>query len=163
MLIFIQIREISHLHSDKSQVLPHQIQQIVKVPAMMRRHRNAMRNLVDHVQLLDTDLINLVQQIDARDVNAIALDHIDQIVRGGVEAQRDVRIVNLVLGQNGLDRVQIQFGLGNGCGQIDAALVLAPVIDVRRFLVQANAEALQLVLEQFLVVQRLQDVQHHED
>lgn len=47
--------------------------------------------------------------------------------------------------------------------QIHTALVLPLEVDVRRLLVQSDAEALQLVLEQLFVQQRLQYVQHHED
>ena len=48
-------------------------------------------------------------------------------------------------------------------GEVDASLVLPLVADVGRLLVQPDAEALQLVLDQVLVAQGLQDVQYDED
>lgn len=110
------------------QILPHLLQQVVKVPLVVGGDGDAVRNLVDHVQLLDTNLIDLIEQVDARDVDPVALDYVDQlqreydepflkpgpfstytqdtyIVRVGVIAQSYVRIVDLVLAQDGLDRV----------------------------------------------------------
>lgn len=57
-------------------------------------------------------LTNFVQQVDARHVYPVALDHVDEVVAGGVVAQRDVRVVDLVLGQDGADCLQVQLGLG---------------------------------------------------
>jgi len=130
---------------------------------VVRRDGHAVRDLVDDVQLLDGDLIDLVQQIDAGYVNAVAFDHIDQVVTGGIISQSNVRIVDLVLGQNGLDQIRVQLGLGNHAVQIDAALVLPLVVDIWWFLVQPDAKALQLVLQEFLVAERFQAIQHHED
>lgn len=129
----------------------------------MRRNRHTMGNLVDYVQFLDGDLIDLVEQIDAGYVDAVALDDVDEVVAGGVVPQRDVRIVYLVLGQNGLDQIRVQLGLRHHAVEVDAALVLPLVVDVRGFLVQPDAEALQLVLQQLLVTQWLQAIQHHKN
>lgn len=48
-------------------------------------------------------------------------------------------------------------------GEVDASFVLLLEADVGRFLVEADPEALQLVLDQLLVPERLQDVQDDED
>lgn len=130
---------------------------------MVGRDRDAVRDFVDDVQLLDADLIDFVEQVDARDIDAVPLDDVDQVVGRRVVPQRDVGVVHLVLGQNGLHGVQVELGLGDGGVEVDASLVLPPEVDVGRRFVQPDAEALQLVLQQLLVVQRLQDVQHHED
>ncbi len=46
---------------------------------------------------LNGNLINLVEDIDGRDVHAVALDNVNQIVFGGVIAQADVGIVDAIL------------------------------------------------------------------
>jgi hypothetical protein len=56
---------------------------------------------------LDGDLVDLVEQVDARDVGPVALDDVDQVVGRGVVSQRDVGVVNLILGQNRLDLKKI--------------------------------------------------------
>lgn len=48
-------------------------------------------------------------------------------------------------------------------GEVDASFVLLLEADVGRFLVEADAEALQLVLDQLLVSERLQNVQDDQD
>ena len=59
--------------------------------------------------------------------------------------------------------VVIQFPvLHSGCER-DAALVLFTECQLRRPLVQADAEALQLVLNQLLVRDGFQTVQHYQD
>ena len=48
-------------------------------------------------------------------------------------------------------------------GQVDASFVLLLEADVGRFLVQSDPEPLQLLLDESLVLQRLEDIQHDED
>ena len=49
---------------------------------------------------LEGDLIDLVQQVDAWDVSPVAFDDVDKVVGCGVVPQSDVRVVDLVLGQD---------------------------------------------------------------
>lgn len=53
-------------------VLPDVLQQFIQTPAMRRADGHMVRHLVDDVQLLDGQLVDLVQHIDAGDVLAIA-------------------------------------------------------------------------------------------
>jgi hypothetical protein len=55
---------------------------------------------------LDRYLIDFVQQVDAGDVGPVAFDDVDKIVGCGVVPQRDVGVVNLVLGQDRFDLIQ---------------------------------------------------------
>lgn len=48
-------------------------------------------------------------------------------------------------------------------GKVDASFVLLLEADVGRFLVEADAESLQLMLDQLLVSQRLQNIQDNQD
>ena len=47
--------------------------------------------------------------------------------------------------------------------QVDSSLLLLLEDDIWRILVEPDAEALQLLFDQPLVLQRLQDVEHDED
>lgn len=58
---------------------------------------------------------------------------------------------------------QVQRGVGDGAGEVDAALLLLTEADGGRLLVEPDAEALQLLLNQLLVRHRLQAVQHDKD
>ena len=59
--------------------------------------------------------------------------------------------------------VEVELRVGHAGGEVDAALLLASEGDGGRLLVQPDAEALQLVLDQLLVRDGLQTVQHDED
>lgn len=50
-----------------------------------------------------------------------------------------------------------------GRSEVDASFVLLLEADVGRFLVEADPEALQLVLDQLLVSERLQNVQNNQN
>jgi hypothetical protein len=63
----------------------------------------------------------------------------------------------------GASTVQVQARVGGGGGERDAALLLAPERDRGRLLVEPDAEALQLVLDQALVRDGLEAVQHDQD
>lgn len=47
--------------------------------------------------------------------------------------------------------------------QIDSTFLLFPKADIWRFFVEPDSEAFQFVLEQFLVLKRLEDVENDED
>lgn len=79
---------------------------------MMSGDWDTMRNLVDDVQLFNGDLINLVEEINAWNVDTIAFDDINEIFGSSIILQGDVSVVNFVFSQNGFDRVQIKLGLG---------------------------------------------------
>lgn len=57
------------LHAHEVQVVPDLLQKVIEIPAVVRRDGHAVRDLVDDVQLLYGDLVNLVQHINAGDVN----------------------------------------------------------------------------------------------
>ena len=47
---------------------------------VVRADGTVVRQLVQHVQLLDRDLVNLVNDVDAADIHATALNHVNQLV-----------------------------------------------------------------------------------
>ena len=111
---------MSHKHANELQILPHHLEQIVKVPLVMCGNGHGVGHLVDDVQLLckvmsstcnlqkeprvcsmfsnlNGDLVDLVEHIEAREVHTVALNHIDELVCRGVAPERHIRIVDLVL------------------------------------------------------------------
>ena len=91
---------IKTLHSGQLQISPHLLQQIIKVPLVMGRHRYCVGNFINDVQFFNRDLIDFIQAVDARHIDTISLDNIDQIVHSGVTPNNDVGIVDLILAQN---------------------------------------------------------------
>ena len=124
---------------------------------------DSVRNLGDEIQLLDRDLINLVEDVQARHVNTVTLDHINQLINGGVTLERDIGVMDLVLAQHSLDLIQIQVCQRNSVGHADTTLLLLLEVDVWWLLVKTDTESLQFLLDNALVSEGLQDIQNQED
>ena len=124
-----------------------------------------MFHLVQQTEFLHGDLVNLVDGVDARDVHAAALDDVDEVLVRAVVVQLDVRVLNPVLRQDLLHGVFVQVSRLSRVvrGEVDAALLLGAVRDLRRRLVQADPESLELVLDQAFVRQGLERVEHDDD
>lgn len=69
---------------DELEVLPHLLEQGVVVPLVVGGDGHAVGDLADDVELLDRDLVDLVEEVDAGHVAAVALDDVDEVVRGRV-------------------------------------------------------------------------------
>ena len=77
----------------------------------MRRYGHTMRNLVDDVELLYRDLIDLVQDVDARYIDSVAFNDVDQIIHAGVASYDYVSIVDAILAENRFHSLQVQIAV----------------------------------------------------
>ena len=64
------------VHPDEVQVLPDHVHQSVQVPLQVRAHRAVVWQLGDDIELLQRDLVDLVDHIDGRDIDAGPLDNV---------------------------------------------------------------------------------------
>ena len=85
------------------------------------------------------------------------------ILRVQVEIDLGSKCCLPVFRQNFLDQFKIQLWLRHHGLQIDSTLVLLLEDDVGWSLVHSDPEPFQLVLQDFLVAERLQHVQHNKD
>ena len=46
----------------------------------MGRDRNSVGDLADYVELLNADLIDLIEDVDARDVGPVSLHNVDKFI-----------------------------------------------------------------------------------
>lgn len=164
------------------ELFPHLLQQLVHVPPMLGANGARVRDPVKQVKLLDRDGIDFVERVDNRYVrSALGFEHINQVINRGVATDGNIRRCNLVLLHNRFDLLQggnlaelalllegrpyvmVNVGQGHGVGDVDATGVLLLENNVRRALVNANSEALQLALDDALVGERLVDIQDDED
>ena len=67
--------------ADELEVLPHLLEEGVVVPLVVGGDGDAVGDLADDVELLDGDLVDLVEEVDAGHVAPVALHHVDQVVR----------------------------------------------------------------------------------
>lgn len=89
-----------------------------------------VRHLIDNIQLLDGKLVDLVQHVYARDVAAVALDDVDQLVDRGIAATEDVGRVDLVLLAYEVHHLVRQDGLGDHGLEVNGAFLLTPCFAV---------------------------------
>ena len=61
----------------EGQVVPHFLQKAVIIPLVVGGDGDGMRDLADDVELLDADLVNLVEDVDAGDVGPVTLHHVN--------------------------------------------------------------------------------------
>lgn len=126
------------------------------------------------------DGVDLVQHADSRDVDSVALDNIDDVLDRGVRlVNGDSRRIHPVLAQHRSDFARVDLGERH-CVR-DGNLTISshtrvqrnrdthsaglPLLhrDRWRLLVQPDSKALQLIRDDFQVVQRLEHVQNNEN
>tara|TARA_B110000503_G_C7064789_1_gene378261 strand:- start:718 stop:897 length:180 start_codon:yes stop_codon:yes gene_type:complete len=56
-----------------------------------------MRVLINDIKFLNTDLINLIENINARHIDSISLNDINQLVNGCIAPEMDIGVGQLVL------------------------------------------------------------------
>ena len=148
-------------HADAA---PDALEQVVEAPAVLGRDHDVVGHAVEQVELLDGDGVDLVHDVERGHVDAVALDHVDEVVHGAVGLpDRDVRVVQAVLGADGAHRGLVELGLREHGAVGHAALGLAHEVDVGARLVEADAEALELALDDALVRHGLARVEHDEN
>lgn len=86
-----------------------------------------VRHLVNDVQLLDSELVNLVQDINTRDIVAIAFNDIDQLIDGGITTTENIRRHDAIFSADGVDQLGCEDALRNHGLEVDRTAILAPI------------------------------------
>ena len=124
-----------------------------------------MRHLVKEVKLLNGDLIDLVDHINAGDVDTVAFDDINEIVYSGIAAELKGSVRNLVLMADRLDGVLREPGHLDILRFHDGNTTLVSLLNgnIRPLLVESDTETLKLTLNYAFVSQWLECIEHNED
>jgi hypothetical protein len=149
--------------ADEVEVFPHAVDEFVEVPAEIASDGYVVLDLVEDVELVEGDGVDFIESVEAGDVLAVALDDIDDVVLGGVALYQDVRVVDAVLLEDGLDGLVVHLARLHHPRNRNAALVLPLEVDIGRLLVQPDAKALEFVLDDLLVAHGPGGVQHNDD
>ena len=73
------------------------------VPVVFSGDGNIVRTPVNNVKFLNTDLVDLVQHINARDVDSVTLDDVNELVDRCIAPEVHVAVRNAVLGTDRFD------------------------------------------------------------
>lgn len=85
------------VYAQKVQVVPDHFHKPVQVPFLVGAHGAVMRQPRHDLQLFQCDLVNLVDHIDGRNVDAAALNDVHKLVNVAVFPHVHVRIVYTIL------------------------------------------------------------------
>ena len=73
----------------------HGFHKLVHVPSVLRADRHRVGDAVQEVQLLNADCVDLVQNVDDRDVtSALGFEDVDAVVNGSITPAGNVRRVD---------------------------------------------------------------------
>lgn len=87
-----------------------------------------MGHLIDDVQLLDGQLVDLVQNIDARYVSPVAFDDVDELVDGGITSAENIAAHYFIFPANRVDDLVGQDRLLHHRLKVYGTFVFAPEI-----------------------------------
>ena len=80
------------INTNQVQILPNFLHQFIKVPFILSGNRNVMRTLVNDIELFNRDWIYFIQNINARNVNSISFNYVDQFIDCRVTSEVEVGI-----------------------------------------------------------------------
>lgn len=149
--------------SDQIEIVPDFFDEAVEVPAEMSGDGNVMWTAGEKLELLHGDLVHFVKDVETGHVNSVALQNVNDVVRGGLALDVERGVADFIFVTDALDGFLVDFLQSYGRGDGDAALLLLHEGDVGRLPVQADPETLQLPLYDFLVSEGSRGVEHDED
>jgi len=153
------------VNTDQIQIVPNFAHQFVEVPLVLCTDRNVMGDFVENVELFNGDRVNLVEHIKAGNVDAIALDDINELIHGAVLSEGDIAVADSVLVQNGTNSVVSHLGHGHAVSLDDmgTATILSLECDCGSSAVETDTEALKLALNNALICHRLLAIKHDQN
>ena len=139
------------------QLVPDPLDEVVEVQVQVTADDSAVRLISEAVHFLHTNSVDLVVDIQARHILAVAQQHVNKLVDSDVFADHDITVMNLVALQDGTDHLLINLGQRQTHGlrhnNATTRLFLENNIGLR--LVQTNADIIQLLLEKRALLRRL--------
>jgi len=93
------------VNSNKIQVVPNLFHELVKVPLILSADGDIMGESVKQVKLFNCNRVNLIENVDARNVNTVSFNDINQVIHRGVTFEIDITVGDSVLVKNGSNRV----------------------------------------------------------
>lgn len=103
---FLIVRDLSlwlRVNTNQVEILPNFFHKLVEVPFILSGNRHIMRTLVDDIELLNGNLIDLVKDIDAWDIDPVSLDNIDELIGRRVASKCNISVRDLILGSDRFD------------------------------------------------------------
>ena len=153
------------VNTDEIQIVPNSFHQFVEVPLVLSADGHVMREFVKQIELFDGDGVNLVENIDARDIDAVAFDDVDEVIHGVVLLKVDVAVGDFVLVQNRSDRVvsHLVHCAAVSPRNVDSTAIFSLQSNSRLFCVESDAETCELSLNDPLVSHGLLAIKHDQN
>merc|ERR1719341_1011894 len=149
--------------SDEVQVLPQNLDQVLQVELHVAGDDHIVGAPGKPVHLLQADLINLIVDIKAGHVDPGSRNDVNELIWSGVLPEKHLRVVYLVLVEDGADHLLIHVGQVTGCCKGDPSGLLLLEINIWFPDVEPDANSLQFSLKQVLMNVLLASIQDHDD
>lgn len=134
----IKIREISWLlrvDAEQIKIVPNSLEKIVQVQLHVAANDDGVRLMSKAVNFLDGNLVDFVVHVNARQINSIADDHVDELLSGAVLAEKHFGVENLEGMQNRLHHFLVALRQRTRAVEGQAAALFHLIIDVGLLLI----------------------------
>ncbi len=128
------------INSNQIQILPHSINQVIKIPSKVSCDWNVVRNLIQNVKLIKCNGIDFVQSVKTWNIFTIAFYNIDDIVFCSITLNTKVSIVYTIFSQNGFNSLVTNPISVNHSWNGDSAFVFFSEFNQRWHFIQSNTE-----------------------
>lgn len=64
----------------------------IVIPLVMGRYWDRVRDLTDDVELLNTNLVDLVENVNTRNVGTVPFNNVNKFIRSGVASKKNPSI-----------------------------------------------------------------------
>ena len=91
------------INTNQVQILPNFLHQFIKVPFIFGGNRNIMGTFVNDIEFFNWDWIYFIQDINARNINSISFNHINQFINCRVTSEVNVSIWEAIFCANWSD------------------------------------------------------------
>ena len=123
----------------QAKLIPDFIKKDIDAKFHVDRDASVLRVVSNCVNIFDRDGIDLVVDVDALHILAIAFNRVDQVTDIVVSIELHVGVVDLVLLHDGLDHALIDLGQLHGCTEMDTTGFLRLDNDLGFFFVETDA------------------------
>jgi hypothetical protein len=85
-----------------------------------------MGKLINDIKFLNCELINLVEDVNARDISTVSFNNINKLIDCGIAAAKHVSTHDLILTTNGVHQLVRENGLWDHCLKVNGSFLFAP-------------------------------------
>ena len=127
----------------------------------MTSYWHVMLDLVQYLQLFQSNSINFVQSIKTRNILTITFNYINDVILSGITFQTYISIIDLILLQDSLNHIITHPMCINSPRDNNTTFILSFEVNLWWFFVQSDTKTLKLMLNNFFMLHRTCCIQNN--